>query len=159
MDTASTKISEQVSGIKAQLVERLATVQLDADSGVVERKTRSRTEKKTTTSGYSDRLNGNVENDGNKQTGAKITEIPPGNLVFAAEEDEDDDDWDDDDVADDDFDPLQMNQSLPKDNFQGTRVFVQGLAKTSTWKDVRPNYRSVLSLRSHTLSYLFSFAS
>jgi hypothetical protein len=97
----------------------------------------------------------------NRQTG-------PKNLVFAKdgeeesddewgddedyeEESDDDGDYDDNDLDDDDFDPNTTTARTPpinrsrsggdatsfREDFQGTRVFVQGLPEEATWKDVR----------------------
>ena len=77
----------------------------------------------------------------------------PRNLVFLKEGEGDDDDFDDDDFDDDDFDDDddgredgdrnhernkgKKSATTFKDEFQGTRVFVQGLPTEATWKDVR----------------------
>lgn len=104
--------------------------------------------------------------DLNRRTG-------PKNLVFAKggeedsddewgddedyEEEDDDSDNDDNDIDDYDIDPNTTSRAPPinrsksvgdttsfKEDFQGTRVFVQGLPEEATWKDV--SYNASLNL-------------
>lgn len=191
---------QAVSGIKAQLVARLATAQFDA--GRIESKPRNDTKTKTPRNETKtktprredgDRLGDDVEDDlgglinqlttverrdpnktqmgkktkeGQEKAGSRDgSQRMPGNLVFAKEQDTDDDDWDDEDVEDDEDDPNktvgapryenQIKESTSpsyrikdnrdsvtfKEDFQGTRVFVQGLTKDTTWKDLKDHFK------------------
>lgn len=104
---------------------------------------------------------------GKRYNEQKDLNTPPSNLVFAAEGDEDDDDgWNDDDDEDEGFNPNQTtgvpqyepkkkrdgapqyekptkskDDATFKEDFQGTRVFVQGLPKDADWKDLKDHFK------------------
>lgn len=180
-----------VSGIKAQLVDRLAVGKIDTRK--VEKKPRRETKMKPMPTEDDDRLDDNVEDElaglvgqlkpteggesnNEKKMGKKTKDHNelPNNLVFAKEDDKDDDGWDDDDVEDDEVDPNKTvgeprseprserqkrrkekypkgeskgNDSITfKEDFQGTRVFVQGLAKDATWKELKDHFKIIGSV-------------
>jgi len=176
---------QAVSGIKAQLIERLATGEIKVGNKPkkVEKKPQKKNMKSQATHSGDDPIDDSgdydeVEDDlaalvdhlkdpnaGDSTTsreqmgkGIKSANRLPRNLVFAKEGDDDDyddDKWDDDDDDDDDeFDPnktvavprkkrpdKRTNAITFKEDFQGTRVFVQGLPEEATWKDLKDHFK------------------
>ena len=179
-----------VSGIKAQLVERLESGEIDAanvgNKPMQKREKKDRTKKKqrhreevslvddevddnivgSDLEGLVEQLKSleqNLEKEGISLPEEKIGERSihgqsqgASNLVFAKEdgdEDSDDEWYDDEDDEEEKYDP-NRTVGVPKDrgqsrrgggaatfreDFQGTRVFVQGLPEEATWQDVRHN--------------------
>lgn len=167
-----------VSGIKAQLVERLESernnwgnpikpgkgkhIQLKFDDefenydGVVEDDLGGLVDQLGTIQGEPGM--GSDAAERRKRNNSKTR--MPSNLVFEQENDQDGDGWDDDYDEDEYADPNQTvgmpkrershrgkktvningeddDTATFKDDFRGTRVFVQGLGKDTDWKDVR----------------------
>jgi len=162
-----------VSGIKSQLVERLAS----GGGTVVKPKevTYAEDEVEDDLSGLLDQLK--TPEAGDVSTSGKQLGKMPGNLSYAKEGEDDDEDDDDewyDDEDDDESDPNKTvapaqrmptkrtntsadtgtkrfsqradNDNRPdavtfKEDFQGTRVFVQGLPEEASWKELKDHFK------------------
>jgi len=159
-----------VSGIKAALVERLETASVgkqkggkkskrkDVDMAAIDDDDHLYNDFEDELSGLANHLKTGEEGEPSRKemVGKRVKNVGrmPRNLVFAKEEDEDDDEWDDDNDEDDGFDPnktagvpqykrekRQKEDTTFKEDFQGTRVFVQGLPEDADWKDLKDHFQ------------------